>query len=800
MNNNKIERAAIRAVEDYIDKCPRFDSYISSNDKTPIWDGDIFIYSGEDSHSVRNFQYRIPLQVKGTTKSGDDCYRIEREYLEGFKSDRGCVFFLVQEDQGNNRVLYSILTLRDLEVLLKGTSETISIRLNNIQDDHALFEQEIIEFARARSKGIIENTIPKEVFSLVNDFKLLKEHLAIIEDTSDQYDIESLINSIESLKTDGTVGWRDKFIYYSNKALQLIDNIRFEHDYSTLMFRFGVYLLNQGIYHLSEEYLVRSLALNQTNDKTLNNQSRIIHANILSNLGYLHSCLDRNGEAEEELLKAVDEMKTLHKLDKDVLGQQLASTLNNLALLRSRQNRFLDSEKGFKEALTYITDNTENVISDSYKNLSLIATILNNLANLYNKYNQPDTAESKYREALNIYNRLLQKSSDYMSDKAMILNNLASLHDVNKNYCDAEKEYKEAFDIYQELAKHNPDVYLSSLATTLNNIAILHKTTFSFKESEAEFKEALCILKKLSNKYPDAYLNHVADTLNNLANLHSSIHEWNKSGIEYTEALNIYRKLAKTNANIYNCYILGSLCNLVLLHTVENRDSGVDDEIQEILVLYWSAPEMIPDSFLSRMLNALHDTSIVYYNQKKFDRAENVFQEIMKICRTLIKINPGQYSEHGINTLCNLASIHLANTKVQRAEDEMNEALSIWMAFNSIPENLQLFMVSILRDLFLLHMKIDDIIEAEKNLNAILNIYYSLHEKKPSAYDDHIGYTYLLLALSQNQSNRNNEAKISCEKAIEIFKSILVKKESELINQYLQKAQELLVDICKILS
>jgi tetratricopeptide (TPR) repeat protein len=172
----------------------------------------------------------------------------------------------------------------------------------------------------------------------------------------------------------------------------------------------------------------------------------------------------------------------------------------------------------------------------------------------------------------------------------------------------------------------------------------------------------------------------------------------------------------------------------------------------------------------------------------------------MKICRTLIKINPGQYSEHGINTLCNLASIHLANTKVQRAEDEMNEALSILMAFNSIPENLQLFMVSILRDLFLLHMKIDDIIEAEKNLNAILNIYYSLHEKKPSAYDDHIGYTYLLLALSQNQSNRNNEAKISCEKAIEIFKSILVKKESELINQYLQKAQELLVDICKILS
>jgi hypothetical protein len=44
MNNNKIERAAIRSVEEYIDKCPRLEPFISSNDKTPIWDGDIFIY------------------------------------------------------------------------------------------------------------------------------------------------------------------------------------------------------------------------------------------------------------------------------------------------------------------------------------------------------------------------------------------------------------------------------------------------------------------------------------------------------------------------------------------------------------------------------------------------------------------------------------------------------------------------------------------------------------------------------------------------------------------------------------
>lgn len=41
MNTNKIERAAVRVIEEYIDKCPKLEPYITSNDKTPIWDGDI---------------------------------------------------------------------------------------------------------------------------------------------------------------------------------------------------------------------------------------------------------------------------------------------------------------------------------------------------------------------------------------------------------------------------------------------------------------------------------------------------------------------------------------------------------------------------------------------------------------------------------------------------------------------------------------------------------------------------------------------------------------------------------------
>lgn len=65
MDNVDIERKAVRAVGDYIDSCPQMRSYIADNDRTPIWDGDIFVYSSDDKTNA-SFYGRVPVQVKGT--------------------------------------------------------------------------------------------------------------------------------------------------------------------------------------------------------------------------------------------------------------------------------------------------------------------------------------------------------------------------------------------------------------------------------------------------------------------------------------------------------------------------------------------------------------------------------------------------------------------------------------------------------------------------------------------------------------------------------------------------------------
>lgn len=58
-NNNRIERAAVRAVEEYLDKCPKLEPYIDSNDKTPIYDGSIYVYNGKNHVSIRQTPYRL---------------------------------------------------------------------------------------------------------------------------------------------------------------------------------------------------------------------------------------------------------------------------------------------------------------------------------------------------------------------------------------------------------------------------------------------------------------------------------------------------------------------------------------------------------------------------------------------------------------------------------------------------------------------------------------------------------------------------------------------------------------------
>ena len=422
LDREKIEEAAVRAVAAFIDtECSGLKSRIASNDKTPIWDGEIFLYKDKKKHrTVDNFFAKVPVQIKGTTNTKDDYYRIERVYLEGYQADRGCLFFLVQEGESlkPQRILYALLSTEIIDRLLKQGTKTIRIDLKEIPKAHHDFEDELKLFARERSGEKIENPATKEIESLLKKFEDIDTEKINIK--SARYALESFLKTIKELKYDKTIAWRDRFVYLSLEIVEsAVKNIE-EYDFSDLQFELGRYLYKQKLYHLVEVYFIKSLAkkrelAEENPDAHLGNV-----ASILNNLADLHSRLDRYAEAEKEYKEALDVRRALANANPGMYLRDVSETLNNLAGLHCKLNCYVEAEKEYKDALGVRRELAKN---------------------------DPDA---------------------YLGYVAGTLNNLGVLHRDLNRYCEAEGEFKEALVIRRGLAKANPGAYQSDVAATLN--------------------------------------------------------------------------------------------------------------------------------------------------------------------------------------------------------------------------------------------------------------------------------------------------------------------------------------------
>lgn len=67
VNTKRIEESATTALKAALLRCPILESYIDSNDKTPSWDGTVFVYKSEKTKK-EDLAGRVPIQIKGTEK------------------------------------------------------------------------------------------------------------------------------------------------------------------------------------------------------------------------------------------------------------------------------------------------------------------------------------------------------------------------------------------------------------------------------------------------------------------------------------------------------------------------------------------------------------------------------------------------------------------------------------------------------------------------------------------------------------------------------------------------------------
>ena len=117
MTNKQIEEAGIAAINTYFSRCEHISANLSQNDKTPLWDGELFLYN-HSTHSIANLIGPVKIQVKSHNKIAKRKVKqtIPVINLKSYKENGGILYFSVfVGDENSPKIFYKALT----QVLIK---------------------------------------------------------------------------------------------------------------------------------------------------------------------------------------------------------------------------------------------------------------------------------------------------------------------------------------------------------------------------------------------------------------------------------------------------------------------------------------------------------------------------------------------------------------------------------------------------------------------------------------------------------------------------------------------------------
>ena len=154
-----------------------------------------------------------------------------------------------------------------------------------------------------------------------------------------------------------------------------------------------------------------------------------------------------------------------------------------------------------------------------------VATTLNNLAILYSNTERFTESENAYLEVLEIRRRLAQIDPQTFEPlEATTMDNLASLYRKTQRFTESEAMYLEALEILRRLAQDNPQAYETNLVTTLYNLGVYYKQQGQHIQAISAFEEALPIYRRLAQNSA-TYGDYYTFTLYHLAKLYPKTEE-----------------------------------------------------------------------------------------------------------------------------------------------------------------------------------------------------------------------------------------------------------------------------------
>ncbi|ABW32967.1 TPR repeat domain protein (plasmid) [Acaryochloris marina MBIC11017] len=366
-------------------------------------------------------------------------------------------------------------------------------------------------------------------------------------------------------------------------------------------------------------------------------------ATSLNNLALLHYNQGRYSEAKPLYDQALEMRQKL-------LGSEhpdVAQSLNNLALLFDRQGRYSEAEPLYVQAL----EMCQKLLGGEHPD---VATSLNNLASLFDRQGRYSEAEPLYDQALEMCQKLLGNEHP---DVAMCLNNLATLYYKQGRYSEAEPLYDRALEMRQKLlGGEHPDV-----ATSLINLATVYESQGRYSEAEPLYDQALEMRQKLlGNEHPD-----VAVCLNSLAGLYESQGRYSEAEPLYVQTLEMCQKLLGNE----HPDVAQSLNNLAFLYYTLERYSEAEP-------LYDQALEMRQKLLGNEhpdVAQSLNNLAKLYYIQGRYSKAKPLYVQSLEMLQKLL----GNEHPNVARSLNNLAELYDIQGRYSKAKSLYEQSLNI---------------------------------------------------------------------------------------------------------------------------
>ena len=151
MTTKKIEEKGQRILCDYFAECDRVDTFISTNDKEPLWDGNLYLFNSSEQKADQVYG-RIPAQLKSSGKASKKetvSFPVKKTALETYKRDGGIIFFYVLIDNPESKqIYYCLLTPVVIKKYLRApaSGDSVSITLRHLSADKQQVTEMLFQF------------------------------------------------------------------------------------------------------------------------------------------------------------------------------------------------------------------------------------------------------------------------------------------------------------------------------------------------------------------------------------------------------------------------------------------------------------------------------------------------------------------------------------------------------------------------------------------------------------------------------------------------------------------------------